>query len=158
MPLACPKPCSEPGCRTLVVGGGTRCQDHKARRGSFGDRTRGSRHERGYGAAWDRLRVQVLRRDAGICQHCLRESGAVHQGTEVDHRVPKAQGGTDDLDNLQTICKAAHRAKTQAETRGTPGGGQISSPSPDRTDQVAKFSRAAVSAGGVPHLAGGARS
>jgi hypothetical protein len=36
-------------------------------------------------------------------------------GTEVDHILPKAEGGTDDDTNLQTICKARHRIKTQAE-------------------------------------------
>lgn len=132
---------------------------HKVRRGSFGDKLRGSRHERGYGTAWDKLRQRVLSRDGGICQHCLHESGAVHVGTEVDHRVPKARGGTDDESNLQTICSAAHRAKTQAETRGaTPGGVQISGALSGRTDQVAKFSRAGVSTGGVPPLAHGGRS
>lgn len=110
-----------------MADGSTRCADHKVKRGSFADRARGTRHERGYGAAWDRLRQRVLSRDGGICQHCLRESGAVHVGNEVDHRVPKAQGGTDDESNLQTICRAAHRAKTQAEANGaTPGGVQIS--------------------------------
>lgn len=132
---------------------------HKVRPGSFGDKLRGSRHERGYGTAWDKLRQRVLLRDGGICQHCLHESGAVHVGTEVDHRVPKAQGGTDDELNLQTICSAAHRVKTQAETRGgTPGGVQISKALSARTDQVAKFSRAGVLTGGVPPLANGGRS
>ena len=32
--------------------------------------------------------------------------------TEVDHVLPKAKGGTDDLKNLQSICSACHRAKT----------------------------------------------
>lgn len=35
--------------------------------------------------------------------------------TEVDHITPKASGGTDDPANLQGICKACHRAKTQDE-------------------------------------------
>ena len=33
----------------------------------------------------------------------------------VDHVVPKAQGGTDDLENLQSICQECHDIKTQAE-------------------------------------------
>lgn len=87
---------------------------------TFADRRRGSRHERGYGAAWDRLRARILRRDAGICQPCLRD-GHVHQGNEVDHKTPKWLGGTDDDENLQTICKPRHQAKTAAEALAARG-------------------------------------
>ena len=114
MPLAAPKPCTQPGCNALVHDGSSRCMAHKVRRDSFADKRRGSRHERGYGSAWDRQRQRILRRDAGICQACL-PLGFVHVGTEVDHIVPRFEGGTDDDANLQTICTAQHRAKTQAE-------------------------------------------
>lgn len=87
---------------------------------TFTDQRRGSRHERGYGSAWDRLRARILKRDAGICQPCLQD-GHVHQGTEVDHKIPKAQGGTDDEDNLQTICHERHKAKTVAEALAARG-------------------------------------
>lgn len=113
MPLSAPKPCSV--CGVLVHGGAGRCEQHRfTATGRFGDKARGSRHQRGYGTAWDKLRRLVLQRDCGICQPCAKE-GMVHVGTEVDHRVPKEQGGTDDLDNLQTICAARHRRKTQEE-------------------------------------------
>jgi len=32
--------------------------------------------------------------------------------TEVDHILSKANGGTDDENNLQAICKVCHRIKT----------------------------------------------
>lgn len=98
--------------------GGSRCEQHRRlHTGAFGDKARGSRHERGYGTEWDKTRRRILERDAGICQQCLRDHGLVHAGSEVDHIVPKAEGGTDDDDNLQTICRDAHRMKTQAEAR-----------------------------------------
>lgn len=158
MPIAAPRPCSHVGCGVLVRGA-SRCEAHKVQAGSFADRRRGTRHERGYGTAWDKRRAQVLQRDAGICQHCLRETGAVHEGTEVDHRVPKAQGGSDDLSNLQTICRPAHRAKTQAEASagrsGAPAGaagqgrgGQKSASRSSRTDQYLAFSCVQVLEGG----------
>lgn len=154
MPTAAPKPCCHAGCHALVRDGSTRCTAHKVLPGRFADRQRGSRHERGYGSAWDRARARVLRRDAGICQACLAD-GLVHQGTEVDHKLPKSQGGTDDDSNLQTICAARHRAKTLAEAaraRGinpaaepaTPGGDRISTTLPARTDRFVEFSRAQV--------------
>jgi 5-methylcytosine-specific restriction protein A len=34
---------------------------------------------------------------------------------EVDHKLPVDQGGTDDLDNLQGLCKEHHYKKTQQE-------------------------------------------
>jgi HNH endonuclease len=87
---------------------------------AFADRRRGSRHERGYGAAWTRVRVQALSRDAGLCQPCAN-AGRVTIGREVDHKVPKYNGGTDDLDNLQTICKPCHEAKTAREALAARG-------------------------------------
>ena len=73
-----------------------------------------SRQERGYGAAWDRLRAVVLRRDNHLCQPCLR-TGRPTQATEVDHIKPKAEGGTNEADNLQAICSPCHAAKTKDE-------------------------------------------
>ena len=34
---------------------------------------------------------------------------------EVDHILAKANGGTDDPNNLQSICVACHREKTAKE-------------------------------------------
>lgn len=72
---------------------------------------KGSRHKRGYGAAWDRIRLQALKRDCYLCQPCLR-AGHVTKAKAVDHIRPKAQGGTDDLSNLQGICDECHKDKT----------------------------------------------
>lgn len=74
-----------------------------------------SRHERGYGTAWDKLRARILARDKHLCQPCLRGS-RVRPGTEVDHKTPKARGGTDDEGNLEAICPDCHKAKTAEES------------------------------------------
>ena len=83
---------------------------------------RGSRHQRGYGSRWDRLRLRILRRDCGLCQPCRRR-GLVTAGGEVDHIVPKAEGGSDDDGNLQCICRDCHAAKTALESARARGGG-----------------------------------
>lgn len=70
-----------------------------------------SRQSRGYGAAWDRLRKQILERDSYICQPCKRRAKIVI-GNQVDHIKPKAQGGTDSEGNLEAICNDCHKAKT----------------------------------------------
>jgi hypothetical protein len=40
---------------------------------------------------------------------CLR---CGDKATEVDHIIELANGGTDDVDNLQPLCSACHKAKT----------------------------------------------
>lgn len=73
--------------------------------------SRESRHARGYGTAWDKLRKQILTRDRHLCQPCLAK-GRIAPANQVDHIKPKAKGGTDDEANLQSICTPCHDAKT----------------------------------------------
>lgn len=74
-----------------------------------------SRHERGYGTAWDKLRKLILARDKGLCQPCLR-GGKAKTGNTVDHIKPKAKGGTDDPGNLEVICGPCHTDKTAIDS------------------------------------------
>ena len=70
--------------------------------------------ERGYGAAWRRLRRLALARDLGLCASCLRQ-GRTIAAVCVDHIRPRAQDGSDDLDNLQSLCGPCHDAKSTLE-------------------------------------------
>jgi 5-methylcytosine-specific restriction protein A len=129
MPVSAPKPCRHHGCGKLVGDGSGYCPDHKrAAPGSFADRTRGSRHERGYGTDWDKLRESIFRRDNGLCQECLRQGKLTAVGHKpysayCDHIVPKFEGGTDDDSNLQTLCRSCHQAKTDREKNRAQGRG-----------------------------------
>lgn len=76
-----------------------------------------SSHQRGYGAAWQKLRRQVLDEEV-MCRVCLAASKNT-LATAVDHITPKAKGGTDDRSNLRAICDPCHKAKT-AEDAGRP--------------------------------------
>lgn len=63
-----------------------------------------------------------------MCQECLRQGRLTPVGDKpfsafVDHRIPKAEGGTDDLANLQTLCRPCHTAKTDREKNQSRGGG-----------------------------------
>jgi 5-methylcytosine-specific restriction protein A len=60
---------------------------------------------------WSKARAAVLRRDRRRCVFCGQESKT------VDHRLPTAWGGSDELDNLQTMCRDDHRVKTGEESR-----------------------------------------
>jgi 5-methylcytosine-specific restriction protein A len=106
MPYAPKRPCTHPGCPELVVSG--RCEKHKLQ--SY-EHQRGSSAQRGYGARWQRLREIILSRDNYICAECGR------MATDVDHILPKSKGGTDDPDNLQSLCHEYHSRKTATEGR-----------------------------------------
>lgn len=80
--------------------------------------SRTSRHKRGYGTAWDKLRKRILVRDKHLCQPCLAKQH-ITAATQVDHIKGKAAGGTDDEANLQAICSDCHASKT-AEESGRP--------------------------------------
>jgi hypothetical protein len=54
-----------------------------------------------------RKRFFVLKRDRYRCCICGRSGVEL----EVDHRLPAAQGGSDALDNLQTLCFDCNRGK-----------------------------------------------
>lgn len=81
-----------------------------------------SRQERGYGAAWDKVRKVVLARDCGLCQVCAK-AARVTPAKAVDHIVSKAKGEKlqwsqariDDPSNLQSICDPCHAAKSLKE-------------------------------------------
>ena len=67
------------------------------------------------GRPWRRLREQVLVRDLYTCQHCQK----VFEPSDLvcDHIINKAQGGSNDLSNLQTLCNPCHDKKTHAESQ-----------------------------------------
>lgn len=77
-----------------------------------------SRHKRGYGTAWDKLRLTILKRDNYLCQcpQCKAED-RVTPANEVDHIRPKAQGGTDDPENLRAINHDCH-TRVSLQQRG----------------------------------------
>lgn len=72
--------------------------------------------ERGYGWKWQKQRKRIIARDNGLCQPCMRQNKYI-KFDEIDHVIPKAQGGTDDDDNLECICIDCHKQKTQREKR-----------------------------------------
>ena len=55
----------------------------------------------------DRTRFLVLKRDRYQCQMCHKVGGEL----EVDHVLPVCRGGSESLENLQTLCKRCNRGK-----------------------------------------------
>jgi len=149
MPMLPKRGCSEPGCGAFAAAGESRCEEHarKHRTDSqrLNDSQRGSRVERGYDSAHQRLRVLCFQRDEWRCRGCgwepdvvrdcrlagieapppdvvLEELRRAKQAGErhlhADHIVP-IEGRNDprrlDLDNMQTLCDTCHRRKTMKE-------------------------------------------
>lgn len=118
MPAKQLKPCRK--CKKAL----TRCRSGYCEQCKPADETnwsgwqkqKGNRHERGYGNAWQKLRLTILDRDEHLCQKCLAQ-GVFTRGTHIDHITPKSKGGTDDPANLQTLCKPCHDHKTATERR-----------------------------------------
>ncbi len=109
------QPCAEPGCR--VLSRGSWCEEHgKAaaqrrtdRRRAY-NRARGHSGMQGYGHQWRKVR------DAFLREHAYCGCGA--RATEVDHIVPRKQGGTDEPGNLRAMCRVCHSRKTVQEDGG----------------------------------------
>lgn len=60
--------------------------------------------------SWLRVRKQrskeIYSRDEHKCKYC----GSTNK-LEIDHIIPLAMGGSNDLDNLQILCKKCNRKK-----------------------------------------------
>jgi 5-methylcytosine-specific restriction endonuclease McrA len=56
-------------------------------------------------------RYKVLRRDGFQCAVCGASGAGV--SLEVDHIVPWSKGGSNNMDNLQTLCFKCNRGKGQ---------------------------------------------
>jgi len=53
---------------------------------------------------WDGVRKRVYRRDNWECQGC----GATGVELHAHHKIPRSVGGSDEPDNLITLCKGCH--------------------------------------------------
>jgi 5-methylcytosine-specific restriction enzyme A len=109
MPTAAPRFC--PRCRDAHAG---QCPARVAlyeRSRRFG---RGTNKERGYDETWTRVRERLLAGEP-LCRACY-SAGLVTAAADVDHIVPLRAGGARlDESNLQPLCRACHRLKTQED-------------------------------------------
>ena len=55
-------------------------------------------------------RQEILERDDWQCVRCDETNGL-----EVDHDIPTYMGGSDDPENLQTLCSGCHDEKTSED-------------------------------------------
>ncbi len=58
-----------------------------------------------------RLRAEVLRTARGRCQMCGRSIEVDGVKLQVDHKIPQAWGGTNEVDNLWALCEECNHGK-----------------------------------------------
>jgi len=129
MPTAAARACSVPGCPSLVT------RDHPCPthvRPAWSGAGRGSTRR------WRERRMWVLKANP-FCAACRAEGRAVPEpAVDVDHRVPLSQGGGDEYENLQPLCRAHHVAKTGRERAEGPPASVFALPGARDTARVAK--------------------
>ncbi len=109
MPYAASRPCSYPGCTTLVRFG--RCLEHMLPEVSYHN----PQAERLYNSAmWRRLRQAQLRQYPW-CAECLR-ANIYTPATDVDHVTPhRGDAMLFFTGKLQSLCHVCHSRKTAEE-------------------------------------------
>lgn len=94
--------CRYPQCGVRVPVGAGCCAEHRERRPSAS--------AQGYGVNWRRLRQSVAR---APCAQCHKP----HEPSfHLDHIVPKRDGGTNSVHNLQWLCASCHARKTRTQS------------------------------------------
>lgn len=78
-----------------------------------------SSDRRGYDARWRSRRREHLEREPW-CRFHLAQGQRV-PATEVDHILPRRAGGSDDHDNLRSLCKSCHSRRTAIDSSGWGG-------------------------------------
>jgi 5-methylcytosine-specific restriction protein A len=114
MPTAALRPCTAPGCPSLVPRG--RCTRHQVAARVADQQRRGTAAERGYGARWQAARLVFLSRNP-LCRPCSRKNPTrLTPATVVDHIVDHKgdQQVFWDESNWQPSCQPCHDARTDA--------------------------------------------
>lgn len=112
------KRCGKVGCRELIDSYEAYCKIHKGETNRAYNEFR-STYDKQYikfykSTAWQKKRVQALRRDEYLCRRCKDEFGLITIADMVDHIIPtKVEWELRlDIDNLQALCNECHAIKT----------------------------------------------
>ena len=74
-----------------------------------------NRHKKNKTPISPRTRFKVLNRDGYKCQYCGQTSD--NTVLEIDHIIPRAEGGTNSIDNLITSCRICNLGKSNKFTK-----------------------------------------
>lgn len=59
----------------------------------------------------DSIREQVRKRANNQCEYCRVDTELIYAPIEIDHIIPRVQGGSDDIENLCLACPFCNRFK-----------------------------------------------
>jgi 5-methylcytosine-specific restriction protein A len=117
MPRSAKTPCRRSGCRALLDKPGF-CDQH--RRETYKAQkqvvTEGYKERKRFydRVAWKKVRTLQLQLEP-LCRKC-RSVGRLTEATVVDHILDRSLGGDDyAAENLQSLCKPCHDAKTRRQ-------------------------------------------
>jgi len=99
------KPCAYPQCPNLTD---TRyCPEHQRLVNQhYNKYQRDKKHGKRYGSSWEKI-SKAYRRANPLCEQCKSE-GKLVPAELVHHIKPLADGGTNDPDNLESLCWSCH--------------------------------------------------
>lgn len=96
-----PNICKEPGCPEPALSGESRCKKHYDLRKKYKAFLRRKKPQVPYGPNWREI-SKAYRLAYPFCRVCGRPTEVVH------HIIERAEGGTDDPDNLVALCNSCH--------------------------------------------------
>lgn len=113
MPYKPKKPCAYPSCHRLT--NSRYCEEHaKQVARHYNKYGRDPATRKLYGRTWQKIRAALLS-TTPLCEQC-KDAGKLTPATEVHHIIPLSKGGTNDTDNLMSLCKSCHSEITARES------------------------------------------
>lgn len=105
MPRKPKRPCSYPGCPCLTDR--RYCEEHeKLTNKQYEHYGRKYKKNERYGHAWQKVRARYVKTHP-FCEECFK-NGVLTPVQHVHHIKPLEDGGTNDEDNLMSLCKSCH--------------------------------------------------
>jgi 5-methylcytosine-specific restriction protein A len=105
MPRKPKRPCSYPGCPELTDD--RYCEQHQSLvNKQYNKYQRDPESNKRYGRSWKRIRDRYIKTHP-LCEECQRQ-GRLTPAEEVHHIIPLANGGSNNKENLMSLCKSCH--------------------------------------------------
>jgi len=105
MPYKPKKPCKYQGCPNLT--NGAYCDEHKQYENHrYNKYQRNPDNAKLYGKNWNNI-SKAYRQAHPLCELCLSDN-RLTAAVLVHHKRKLTDGGTNDYDNLQSLCRACH--------------------------------------------------
>lgn len=105
MPRKPAHPCNYPGCPKLTTE--RFCPEHQQEYAKNYEKYHRNREAKSkYDNKWNHLRKRYIAKHPW-CEECLKE-GRYVKVEHVHHRIPLSEGGTNDWNNLESVCRSCH--------------------------------------------------